>query len=230
MIDTVRTEEREVRDRAGHWYMLRIHPYRTSENKIDGAVVVFGDIDEAKHAQMLLQESGEYAQSIVDTVREPILILTEDLRVKSANQSFYRDLSGQARGDGEPVPLRPGVRTMEHSLTADTTGRYPPRPPHVRGVRGRARIPRDRAQGDAPQRPSGVPAGRRPATHPPGVSGRDRVPEGGGGVAAERGAIPHPDRIDAPDHLHRQAQRRRGLLQPALGRVHRPVLRCRSRT
>ena len=90
VIDTVRTEEREVRDRAGHWYMLCIHPYRTSENKIDGAVVVFGDIDEAKHAQMLLQESGEYAQSIVDTVREPILILTEDLRVKSANQSFYQ--------------------------------------------------------------------------------------------------------------------------------------------
>ena len=90
VIDSVQTKEREVRDRAGHWYMLCIHPYRTSENKIDGAVVVFGDIDEAKHAQMLLQESGEYAQSIVDTVREPILILTEDLRVKSANQSFYQ--------------------------------------------------------------------------------------------------------------------------------------------
>ena len=90
VIDTVRTEEREVRDRAGHWYMLCIHPYRTLENKIDGAVVVFGDIDEAKHAQMRLKESGEYAQSIVETVREPILILTEDLRVKSANQSFYQ--------------------------------------------------------------------------------------------------------------------------------------------
>ena len=90
VIDTVRTEEREVRDRAGHWYTLCIHPYRTSENKIDGAVVVFGDIDEAKHAQMRLKESGEYAQSIVETVREPILILTEDLRVKSANKSFYQ--------------------------------------------------------------------------------------------------------------------------------------------
>src|SRR5271165_7289784 len=90
VIDTVRTEEREVRDRAGHWYMLCIHPYRTAANKIDGAVVVFGDIDEAKQAQMRLKESGEYAQSIVETVREPMLILTEDLRVKSANQSFYQ--------------------------------------------------------------------------------------------------------------------------------------------
>ena len=90
VIDTVRTQEREVRDRAGHWYTLCIHPYRTAENKIDGAVVVFGDIDEAKHAQMRLKESGEYAQSIVETVREPILILTADLRIKSANQSFYQ--------------------------------------------------------------------------------------------------------------------------------------------
>ena len=90
VIDTVRTEEREVRDRAGHWYTLCIHPYRTAENKIDGAVVVFGDIDEAKHAQMRLKESGEYAQSIVETVREPMLILTADLRIKSANQSFYQ--------------------------------------------------------------------------------------------------------------------------------------------
>ncbi|MBV8129596.1 MAG: PAS domain S-box protein [Planctomycetaceae bacterium] len=90
VIDTARSEEREVRDQAGHWYTLCVRPYRTAENKIDGAVVVFGDIDEAKQAQMRLKESGEYAQSIVETVREPMLILTEDLRVKSANQSFYQ--------------------------------------------------------------------------------------------------------------------------------------------
>jgi len=90
VIDSVQTKEREVRDRDGHWYMLRIRPYRTAGNKIDGAVVVLADIDEAKRAQMHLRESGEYTQSIVDTGRDPLLILTEDLRVKSANQSFYQ--------------------------------------------------------------------------------------------------------------------------------------------
>src|SRR5271157_169244 len=43
VIDSVQTEEREVRYRDGHWYMLRIRPYRTAENKIDGAVVVLAD-------------------------------------------------------------------------------------------------------------------------------------------------------------------------------------------
>ena len=90
VIDSVQMKEREVRDRDGHWYTLCIRPYRTAENKIDGAVVVLGDIDEVKRAQLRLEESSEYTQSIVETVREPMLVLDEDLRVKSANQSFYQ--------------------------------------------------------------------------------------------------------------------------------------------
>ena len=90
VIDSVQTVEREVRDRDGHWHLLRIRPYRTAENKIDGAVVVLADIDEVKRAELSLKETSDYAQSIVDTVREPLLILGDDLRVKSANESFYR--------------------------------------------------------------------------------------------------------------------------------------------
>jgi two-component system CheB/CheR fusion protein len=90
VIDSVQTKEREVRDRDGHWYMLRIRPYRTAENKIDGGVAVLADIDEVKRAELRLEESSEYTQSIVDTVREPILVLDKDLQVKSANKSFYQ--------------------------------------------------------------------------------------------------------------------------------------------
>ena len=59
------------------------------ENKIGGAVAVLTDIDEAKRAELRLKESSEYTQSIVDTVREPILVLADDLRVMSANRSFF---------------------------------------------------------------------------------------------------------------------------------------------
>jgi two-component system CheB/CheR fusion protein len=34
-----------VRDSAGHWYSLRIRPYVTLDNKIDGASIVLIDID-----------------------------------------------------------------------------------------------------------------------------------------------------------------------------------------
>ncbi|MDB5102911.1 MAG: methylase of chemotaxis methyl-accepting protein [Fibrobacteres bacterium] len=79
----------EARDMSGRWNALKIHPYRSADGKIEGAVVVLQDIDDLKRAQQRLQESGDYARSIVDTVREPLLILEEGLRIHSANLSYY---------------------------------------------------------------------------------------------------------------------------------------------
>jgi len=90
VIDTVQVKECEVHDRNGRWYALRVHPYRTQDNRIDGAVAVFVDIDEAKSAQETLRESRDYAESLIETMRDPLLVLDQDLRVVSANQAFYR--------------------------------------------------------------------------------------------------------------------------------------------
>jgi two-component system CheB/CheR fusion protein len=90
VIDTVQVKEREVRDRDGRWYALRIHPYRTAENKIDGAVAVLVDIDEAKSAQEKIRKARDYAEAIVETVRDPLLVLDKELRAVSANQAFYQ--------------------------------------------------------------------------------------------------------------------------------------------
>jgi two-component system CheB/CheR fusion protein len=81
-IDTMQAKEREVVDREGRFYTLQIRPYRTRENRIDGAVVVLFDIDGLKRAL-------EDANAIVDTAREPLVILDGDLHVERANQSFY---------------------------------------------------------------------------------------------------------------------------------------------
>src|SRR5204863_6388968 len=47
-IDSIAQVEREVQDRQGHWYSLRIRPYRSLDNKIDGAVLTLYDIDAPK--------------------------------------------------------------------------------------------------------------------------------------------------------------------------------------
>jgi len=52
VIETVATREQEVQDKQGRWFSLRIRPYKTLENRIDGAVVVLVDIDEMKRAQL----------------------------------------------------------------------------------------------------------------------------------------------------------------------------------
>lgn len=74
------SEEREVQ-RHGRWYLLRIRPYRTLEHQVDGAVLVFIDVDTLKRAQ-------QYAEEIVATVREPLLVLDQDLRVRTASRSY----------------------------------------------------------------------------------------------------------------------------------------------
>jgi two-component system CheB/CheR fusion protein len=88
VVDTVNVREFEVQDNRGRWYLMRIRPYKTVENKIDGAVLVLVDIDALKRHEAQLQESRDYAVAIIDTVL-PLVILDETLRVQSANRSFY---------------------------------------------------------------------------------------------------------------------------------------------
>ncbi|MFO5493255.1 MAG: CheR family methyltransferase, partial [Cuspidothrix sp.] len=57
VISTLNFKTQEVQDQDGHWYDLRIRPYRTIDNKIDGAVVVLVDIDELKHSTDQLRAS-----------------------------------------------------------------------------------------------------------------------------------------------------------------------------
>ena len=45
VIDSLTPYEGEVQDQAGHWYSLRIRPYVTLDNKIDGASIVLLDMD-----------------------------------------------------------------------------------------------------------------------------------------------------------------------------------------
>ncbi|HWQ71348.1 MAG TPA: CheR family methyltransferase [Desulfitobacteriaceae bacterium] len=90
VIDTLISKEEEVQDKYGHWYSVQIRPYRTLENKIDGVVMTYADIDTSKKALTLSQEAREYAEAIVETVREPLLVLDKNLQVKSANKAFYQ--------------------------------------------------------------------------------------------------------------------------------------------
>ncbi len=90
-------KELEVEAKDGHWYSMRILPYRTADNVIDGVVVSFLDIHDRKtisskieSLNQSLREAHDLAEGIIATLREPLLVLDQDLRVISANSSFYR--------------------------------------------------------------------------------------------------------------------------------------------
>ncbi len=80
--------ERDVRDRDGHWYALRMRPYRTGERAIDGILMALLDIDVVKRSLDAAQEARDFADAIVETIREPLLVLDAEFRVVRATQSF----------------------------------------------------------------------------------------------------------------------------------------------
>lgn len=83
VLETLIPIEQDVQTEDGRWYSMRIHPYRTSDNSIEGVVASFIDTNQVKAAL-------SYAQGIVDTVREPLLVLNEKLKVISASRAFYQ--------------------------------------------------------------------------------------------------------------------------------------------
>lgn len=81
---------KEIKTVDNLWFLVQIIPYRTLENVIDGVVLSFININSRKTAEEELIRTREYAMSIVNTIREPLLVLDHELKVVSASHSFYQ--------------------------------------------------------------------------------------------------------------------------------------------
>jgi len=103
VIDSVRECEREVRDRQGRWYSLRIRPYLTLDNKVDGAVLILVDIDALKRTELAARDAREQAQAIIRTTPDPLVVLDAALRVTETNDAYYRAFNTtRAEVEGHP--------------------------------------------------------------------------------------------------------------------------------
>jgi two-component system CheB/CheR fusion protein len=91
VLRTISRCERTLRavDANAH-YLVRIIPYRTIGHVIDGVVLTFVDVTDLKHAEEAAHIAQAYAESLVDTIRDPLLVLDAALHVRSANRSFYQ--------------------------------------------------------------------------------------------------------------------------------------------
>src|SRR5207245_976930 len=103
VIDSVTPKEIEVKDNNGRWYSIWIRPYRTTDNKIDGAVIAFVDIDRIKQADFMnkiVSDLQDYArqpkpsfveydlQGLIDDTRSSISIPTTVEVLTSFEQGF----------------------------------------------------------------------------------------------------------------------------------------------
>src|SRR5271166_5170140 len=80
---------REVEADNGAWYTRRILPYRTQDSQVAGVVITFADISERKTAERAIEAARSYSDSIINTIRQPLVVLDEELYVISASRAFY---------------------------------------------------------------------------------------------------------------------------------------------
>jgi two-component system, chemotaxis family, CheB/CheR fusion protein len=106
VLESLGTREMEVQDREGRWHLLRVRPYRTAENKIEGLVVVLVDIDQLRKSQQNLVDARDFASSVVESVPVPIVVLNTDCTIRTVNTSFRElvelkasDLEGRSMPD-----------------------------------------------------------------------------------------------------------------------------------
>lgn len=93
VLKTLAPKEVEVQTNRGEWFKMRIMPYRTIDNRIDGAVLTFHVIDAQKKSQEVLKtrifeidQAWELVRAVFDVNSDPMLVLDEDGKMMIANK------------------------------------------------------------------------------------------------------------------------------------------------
>jgi two-component system CheB/CheR fusion protein len=85
VIDTMALTESEVQDRQGRWYRMQIRPYKSTDNKIDGAILSLVDIDALKHLLMESQQARSEADGANRAKDLFLAVLGHELRTPLAS-------------------------------------------------------------------------------------------------------------------------------------------------
>lgn len=93
--------EAEIQSDDERWFLRRLLPYRTQDNRIAGLVITFTDITDRKRATRAIDEARIYAEAIVATARQSLVVLDAQLRIRSANQAFYALIDADSEGIAE---------------------------------------------------------------------------------------------------------------------------------
>jgi two-component system CheB/CheR fusion protein len=81
--------EWDIQSKDGRWLRLNVRPYRTSDNRLDGAVLSFIDVDILKHALRDAEIARDFITGVVEALGTPLVVLEPALKVVLANHAFY---------------------------------------------------------------------------------------------------------------------------------------------
>lgn len=125
VLQNLRPIEREVWTKDAHCYLVRLRPYRTVEDKIDGVVITFVDITEREKAKEALQQSEEYYRLLVEGVQEyAIFLLDMAGRIATWNsgaQQIFQYEGSEVIGQPVAILLDDPDQLTDFPLTAMAT-------------------------------------------------------------------------------------------------------------
>ncbi len=125
VLDTLVPKEALIQHLDGLWYQLRIQPYRTLDNVIEGAVLTFVDVTQQKHLQIALQEGEEKLALLFELLPAGVTVLDAEGRVVYTNPAAAAILGQSAASlfGGERsrrAYLRPDGTSMPSEEVAST--------------------------------------------------------------------------------------------------------------
>lgn len=104
VLDSLQPFEQEIQDDDGRWLLVRMRPYRTVDDEVDGVVVTFVDITDRKQAELEVRAERNFVESLLDTVGALIVVLDPKHRIVRFNQKC-EDVTGYSADEvvGESV-------------------------------------------------------------------------------------------------------------------------------
>ena len=80
VLRTLTPLDREMQSREGRWYVMRVRPYRTIEDRINGAVITFIDVSALHEAEKRLGESERELRALIEVSVQVIYRMSPDWR------------------------------------------------------------------------------------------------------------------------------------------------------
>jgi PAS domain S-box-containing protein len=115
------------------WFVVRISPYTPGDREVAGTVLTFTDVTAFRASIDQAIHEREFTKAILNTVADPLVVLSADQRIQSGNRAFYT-MFGVSRDETHGVPLHalgngafalPRLRTQLDEMLAGRLGFRP---------------------------------------------------------------------------------------------------------